>query len=397
MANPHPEAGPGVPTSQSAFVRGFIDGAAASSAESRSITSQSAFVRGFIDGLGAQGRDPRPCPSQSAFVRGFIDGCWSRAVRSSTRARLNPRSCAASSMASHSVPQRLHPHRSLNPRSCAASSMAGGTVRFPLSARWSQSAFVRGFIDGFNMVVPTTMGRCGLNPRSCAASSMAQATETLGVVHRGLNPRSCAASSMAGRRFSRLRRRRGLNPRSCAASSMASLKVCRTSPNWSLNPRSCAASSMAGGRGRDHVRTFGVSIRVRARLHRWLPSVVAARLSARLSQSAFVRGFIDGSLSPDLLAALAKASQSAFVRGFIDGNSRSWSSASSRDVSIRVRARLHRWPEDEGARLLMMDKSQSAFVRGFIDGSAKLMNKSIELNGLNPRSCAASSMALGLA
>ena len=62
---------------------------------------------------------------------------------------------------------------------------------------------------------------------------------------------------------------RGLNPRSCAASSMTDLCPLGGQGNLgSLNPRSCAASSMTSRR----------------------------RLSVgglRVSQSAFVRGFID--------------------------------------------------------------------------------------------------------
>ena len=64
-------------------------------------------------------------------------------------------------------------------------------------------------------------------------------------------------------------------------------------PALSLNPRSCAASSMAEG---------------------FIPAVLA--LSE--SQSAFVRGFIDGTM-PAMLAPESRTSQSAFVRGFIDG------------------------------------------------------------------------------
>jgi len=48
------------------------------------------------------------------------------------------------------------------------------------------------------------------------------------------------------------------------------------------------------------------------------------------------------SLPPELLAALAK-SQSAFVRGFIDDERASETRDNERrEVSIRVRARLHR-------------------------------------------------------
>ena len=157
-----------------------------------------------------------------------------------------------------------------------------------------------------------------------------------------------------------------------------------------LNPRSCAASSMAGcGDGRR--RASGVSIRVRARLHRWRRGIhfrarlprVSIRVRARLhrwrqlaildedwrpkSQSAFVRGFIDGACDLAFHARYARVS----IR--VRARLHRWQGISLdqrllAEVSIRVRARLHRWrprarsPSGSGAR------SQSAFVRGFIDG-----------------------------
>ena len=61
-----------------------------------------------------------------------------------------------------------------------------------------------------------------------------------------------------------------------------------------------------------------------------------------VSQSAFVRGFIDDRdlhhRSPDV----CPGSQSAFVRGFIDDKARSRLNKKRPVVSIRVRARLHR-------------------------------------------------------
>ena len=83
-----------------------------------------------------------------------------------------------------------------------------------------------------------------------------------------LNPRSCAASSMTGRRDHPARRRGRLNPRSCAASSMT--------PRFKGDCRRRVASQSAFVRGfiddrsrdRDVRRRRGVSIRVRARLHR---------------------------------------------------------------------------------------------------------------------------------
>ena len=62
--------------------------------------SQSAFVRGFIDGFFV---DLVVCliisMSQSAFVRGFIDGSSRTTASNTSSPCLNPRSCAASSMA----------------------------------------------------------------------------------------------------------------------------------------------------------------------------------------------------------------------------------------------------------------------------------------------------------
>ena len=59
------------------------------------------------------------------------------------------------------------------------------------------------------------------------------------------------------------------------------------------------------------------------------------------SQSAFVRGFIDD-IRRRLLVPQARVSQSAFVRGFIDDERCRASTRIEGDVSIRVRARLHR-------------------------------------------------------
>jgi len=84
--------------------------------------SQSAFVRGFIDDATVVGPLTFLPSSQSAFVRGFIDDLRGDAGGPGDVGRLNPRSCAASSMTE-----------------VQARSEALGRV--------SQSAFVRGFID----------------------------------------------------------------------------------------------------------------------------------------------------------------------------------------------------------------------------------------------------------
>ena len=91
----------------------------------------------------------------------------------------------------------------------------------------------------------------------------------------------------------------------------------------SLNPRSCAASSMARS------------------VQKRLPEGDG-------SQSAFVRGFIDGVRAAAYKVLQASSSQSAFVRGFIDGLGELAAKCEELGVSIRVRARLHRWPSAEG-------------------------------------------------
>ena len=61
-------------SSQSAFVRGFIDDAPARhEARVKATMSQSAFVRGFIDDALTDRDAALDKTSQSAFVRGFID------------------------------------------------------------------------------------------------------------------------------------------------------------------------------------------------------------------------------------------------------------------------------------------------------------------------------------
>ena len=61
-----------------------------------------------------------------------------------------------------------------------------------------------------------------------------------------------------------------------------------------------------------------------------------------MSQSAFVRGFIDDLMMALVLPLFFAMSQSAFVRGFIDDTAIQLSVAAAPVVSIRVRARLHR-------------------------------------------------------
>ena len=65
------------------------------------------------------------------------------------------------------------------------------------------------------------------------------------------------------------------------------------------------------------------------------------REAAEVSQSAFVRGFIDDTL-PWKPRGFVPLSQSAFVRGFIDDSIRGATVTPKLLVSIRVRARLHR-------------------------------------------------------
>jgi len=65
-------------SSQSAFVRGFIDDVMLCVGMFDVMASQSAFVRGFIDDTGSSHAAKSLVGSQSAFVRGFIDDyvCW---------------------------------------------------------------------------------------------------------------------------------------------------------------------------------------------------------------------------------------------------------------------------------------------------------------------------------
>ena len=63
------------------------------------MTSQSAFMRGFIDDVWTMvDGGHRPEASQSAFMRGFIDDEEMSARAPLSLRGLNPRSCAASSM-----------------------------------------------------------------------------------------------------------------------------------------------------------------------------------------------------------------------------------------------------------------------------------------------------------
>ena len=137
-------------SSQSAFVRGFIDDRQELRDIAENGASQSAFVRGFIDDCGATFRVKCPVESQSAFVRGFIDDCLDPILQAIKEDSLNPRSCAASSMTWEFW--KVRPRRSS-----------------------SQSAFVRGFIDDPLRVLHRGALLGCLNPRSCAASSMTDA------------------------------------------------------------------------------------------------------------------------------------------------------------------------------------------------------------------------------
>jgi len=85
--------------SQSAFMRGFIDDMLHQLEELVEHASQSAFMRGFIDDTERSVEPSTDVPeSQSAFMRGFIDDPPRRKRHEAPVDRLNPRSCAASSM-----------------------------------------------------------------------------------------------------------------------------------------------------------------------------------------------------------------------------------------------------------------------------------------------------------
>ena len=79
-------------------------------------------------------------------MRGFIDDENERCAFLNLGQRLNPRSCAASSMTTSRRPA-LGLVGGLNPRSCAASSMTEDLRAHAEACETSQSAFVRGFID----------------------------------------------------------------------------------------------------------------------------------------------------------------------------------------------------------------------------------------------------------
>ena len=117
--------------------------------------------------------------------------------------------------------------------------------RFSLEREVSQSAFVRGFIDDLLESRGERIGYASLNPRSCAASSMTD---------RRL--RFEAARVVSQSAFVRGFIDDWPGPSDC-------LPVID-----SLNPRSCAASSMTTHEEALALAFAGVSIRVRARLHR---------------------------------------------------------------------------------------------------------------------------------
>ena len=180
----------------------------------------------------------------------------------------------------------------------------------------SQSAFVRGFIDDLD---GGSSSLDGLLSQSAFVRGFIDDDEL------GVNWQDAV---------------KGLNPRSCAASSMTWWPERWSGCSSGLNPRSCAASSMTERKSRR-------------------------KSAALVSQSAFVRGFIDDrgketdmgdvvSLNPRSCAASSMTadrgaggrpghgSQSAFVRGFIDDAKSTFLRLVRKSVSIRVRARLHR-------------------------------------------------------
>ena len=72
-----------------------------------------------------------------------------------------------------------------------------------------------------------------------------------------------------------------------------------------------------------------------------MTTLLVLPVGSATSQSAFVRGFIDDArLGASLRGRLE--SQSAFVRGFIDDKEEREMKRAKGEVSIRVRARLHR-------------------------------------------------------
>ena len=272
-------------------MRGFIDDMLATIAAA-GLTSQSAFVRGFIDdareilnGLSSQ-------KSQSAFVRGFIDDRQGVAATPAAGASLNPRSCAASSMTGASA-HLCRASTRLNPRSCAASSMTSSELKRRAPLAVSQSAFVRGFIDDEGRLLRP------LRDRRSQSAFVRGFIDDDSAHKRGKEQRNESQSAFVRGfiddwhlRIETPRWTKRLNPRSCAASSMTARGRTRGGLPARLNPRSCAASSMTGD-----------------------------------ADNSFYRAWM---------------SQSAFVRGFIDDRHDDLRRNPRPDVSIRVRARLHR-------------------------------------------------------
>ena len=207
----------------------------------------------------------------------------------------------------------------------------------------SQSAFVRGFIDGSAISSLGHWKTTSLNPRSCAASSMAERDPVREQLHAGVSIRVRA----------RLHRwRGGGRPRGGdELSQSAFVRGFIDGPGWPSAASASAGSQSAFVRGFIDGVVFGatmnfvpaVSIRVRARLHRWRIETVSCPVRIE-------------SLNPRSCAASSMAaattwripatsrSQSAFVRGFIDGRRPLSRRRMKQIVSIRVRARLHRWP-----------------------------------------------------
>ena len=119
----------------------------------------------------------------------------------------------------------------------------------------------------------------------------------------------------------------------------------------------------------------GVSIRVRARLHRWRSPDDGALITRGPSQSAFVRGFIDGSPRGSSRAACARSLNPRSCAASSMAGEGGYYPVIDLCVSIRVRARLHRWRANPPDWSSGTSRSQSAFVRGFIDGSTRGMSR----------------------
>ena len=135
-----------------------------------------------------------------------------------------------------------------------------------------------------------------------------------------------------------------LNPRSCAASSMTADGVFQSVASASLSQSAFMRGFIDDFRGKKY-RSGAPAMSQSAFMRGFIDDindVTIARGEGRESQSAFMRGFIDDLCREAVAAWCEGMSQSAFMRGFIDDDFPSHDANAPCGVSIRVHARLHR-------------------------------------------------------